>query len=170
MKKQNLCYYFKECPTRNYHKKEMSGMDNMYIATEEIQFSYADTDMMGVVYHANYIKWFELGRTKLIEDIGYNYLDMEKAGYYAPVHNLEVTYKKPIRLGDKAFVKTWVEKNHALRAAYGFQIVNGEGDVCAEGTTTHIIVKKENGDFKPVRFSKAFPEWFQKYEEIKKKV
>ncbi|MBB2479931.1 acyl-CoA thioesterase [Bacillus sp. APMAM] len=144
-------------------------MDNMYVATQEIQFSYADTDMMGVIYHANYIKWLELGRTKLIEDIGYDYMDMEKAGYYAPVYNLEITYEKPVKLGDRVFVKTWVEVNQGLRTVYGFQIVNGEGEVCAKGTTTHIVVKKENDKFKPVQFKKAFPDWFQKYEEIKRK-
>ena len=75
---------------------------------------------------------------------------MESQGYYAPVYNLAITYKKPVRLGDRAFVKTWVE-------------------VCAEGTTTHIVVKKENGEFKPVQFRKAFPEWYQKYEEMKRR-
>lgn len=143
-------------------------MDNMYVATQEIQISYADTDMMGVIYHANYIKWLELGRTKLIEDIGYDYMEMEKAGYYAPVYNLEITYEKPVKLGDRVFVKTWVDVNQGLRTVYGFQIVNGE-EVCAKGTTTHIVVKKEHDKFKPVQFKKAFPEWFQKYEEIKRK-
>ncbi|MCI1591073.1 acyl-CoA thioesterase [Heyndrickxia oleronia] len=138
----------------------------MYISTVEIQLSYADTDMMGVIYHGNYVKWIELGRIKLIEDVGYNYLDMEQAGYYAPVYNLEITYKKSIKYGDRVFVKTWVEENKNLRTIYGFTIVNQEDEVCAEGTTTHIVVRKE--DFKPVQFKKIFPEWFQKYEEIKK--
>ncbi|WP_026104941.1 acyl-CoA thioesterase [Halalkalibacterium ligniniphilum] len=141
----------------------------MYVATKEIQISYADTDMMGVIYHGNYIKWLELGRTQLIEEVGYNYLDMEKAGYYAPVYNLEITYKKSIKLGDRVFVKTWIDLNQGLKTAYGFQIVNGDGDVCAEGSTTHIVVKKDGDQFKPVQFKKAFPEWFQKYEEIKRK-
>ncbi|MBL5792683.1 acyl-CoA thioesterase [Bacillus sporothermodurans] len=139
----------------------------MYISSIEIQLSYADTDMMGVIYHGNYVKWIELGRTKLIEDVGYNYLDMEKSGYYAPAYNLEITYKKSIKYGDKVIVKTWVEENKNLRTIYGFTIVNGEDEICAEGTTTHIVVRKE--DFKPVQFKKVFPEWFQKYEEIKRK-
>ncbi|AKP46060.1 MULTISPECIES: acyl-CoA thioesterase [Bacillus] len=142
----------------------------MYIAVKEIELSYADTDMMGVIYHANYIKWLELGREKLIKDVGFDYLDMEKAGYYAPVYNLNITYRKSLKLGDKVFVKTWVEKNQGLKTEYGFQIVNGDGEVCAEGSTTHIVVRKdEKGEFKPVQFKKAFPDWFQKYEEIKKK-
>jgi acyl-CoA thioester hydrolase len=142
-------------------------MDNYLISTREIQLYYADTDMMGVIYHANYLKFFELGRTGLIEDLGYNYLSMEEAGYYAPVYDIQITYKKPLRYGDKAFVKTWVELNDGIKTIYGYSIINGNDEVCAEGTSTHIIVKKNN--FRPTSFKKAFPEWFLKYEEIKKK-
>ncbi len=144
----------------------MIGEDVMFISTKEIQLLYADTDMMGVIYHANYLKWFELGRTQLIEDIGYSYLEMEESGYYAPVYDVNCTYKKAIRYGERAFVNTWVELNDGLKTVYGYSIVNGNNEVCAEGTTTHIVVKKDN--FRPVQFKKAFPEWFQKYEEIKK--
>ncbi|MGI6450183.1 MAG: acyl-CoA thioesterase [Desulfitobacteriia bacterium] len=142
-------------------------MPAAFISTQEIQLSYADTDMMGVIYHANYLKWFELGRTRLIEDLGYHYLDMEKAGYYAPVYNANITYKRAIRYGDKAFVQTWVEENQGLKTVYGYRIINGPGEICAEGSTAHVLIRKDS--FKPVQFKKAFPEWFQKYEEIKKR-
>jgi acyl-CoA thioester hydrolase len=143
------------------------AMDNLFISTREIQLLYADTDMMGVIYHANYLKYFELGRTGFIEDLGYKYIDMENQGYYAPVYDIQITYKKPLRYGDRGFVKTWVEKNDGIKSVYGYQIVNGEDDICAEGTSTHIIVKKES--FRPTSFKRAFPEWYLKYEEIKKK-
>jgi len=91
---------------------------------------------------------------------------MEESGYYAPVYDVNCTYKKAIRYGERAFVNTWVELNDGLKTVYGYSIVNGNNEVCAEGTTTHIVVKKDN--FRPVQFKKAFPEWFQKYEEIKK--
>lgn len=142
-------------------------MDKHFISEREIQILYADTDMMGVIYHANYLKWFELGRTQLIQDIGFNYLDMERQGYYVPVYQLQITYKRSLRYGDRAVVKTWVEENNGLRTVYGYHIVNGEGDICVEGNSTHIVVRKDT--FKPVQFKKVFPEWFQKYEEIKKK-
>ncbi|WP_071395050.1 acyl-CoA thioesterase [Bacillus tuaregi] len=138
----------------------------MFVSTKEIQLLYADTDMMGVIYHANYLKWFELGRTQFIEDIGFSYLAMEESGYYAPVYDVNCTYKKAIRYGERAFVNTWVELNDGLKTVYGYSIVNGNDEVCAEGKTTHIIVRKDN--FRPVQFKKAFPEWFNKYEEIKK--
>ena len=139
----------------------------MYKSKEEIQLLYADTDLMGVMYHANYLKWFELGRSALIRDLGFSYTAMEEAGYYAPVYDVQVTYKTPLRYGDQAHVYTWVEENNGLKTLYGYEIKNQYDEVCAVGTTTHIIVKKEN--FRPVQFKKAFPEWFAKYEEIKKK-
>jgi acyl-CoA thioester hydrolase len=143
------------------------GREVMFVSSVEIQVAYADTDMMGVIYHANYLKWFEIGRTTLIHEIGYDYLEMEKAGYSVPVYKAELTYKKPIRYGEKVFVRTWVEKSDGLTTVYGYSVINGEGEVCAEGTTTHILVRKDN--FRPVQFRKLFLEWYQKYEEIKKK-
>ncbi len=142
-------------------------MEGYFVSTREIQLYYADTDMMGVIYHANYLKFFELGRTGFIEDLGFSYLGMEERGYYAPVYDVQVTYKKPLRYGDKAFVNTWVEHNDGIKTVYTYSIVNGSGEICAEGKTTHIIVKKDN--FRPASFKKTFPEWYFKYEEIKKK-
>ena len=62
----------------------------MFISKKEIQLLYADTDMMGVMYHANYLKWFELGRTQLIEDLGFSYVGMEEKGYFAPVYDVHM--------------------------------------------------------------------------------
>jgi acyl-CoA thioester hydrolase len=142
-------------------------VENYFVSTREIQLYYADTDMMGVIYHANYLKFFELGRTGFIEDLGYSYLAMEESGYFAPVYDIQITYKKPLRYGDKAFVKTWVSLNDGIKTIYSYTILNGDDEVCAKGTSTHIIVKKDN--FKPTSFKRAFPEWYLKYEEIKKK-
>lgn len=138
-----------------------------HIAETEIQLLYADTDMMGVMYHGNYIKWLELGRIKLIEDLGFSYVDMEREGFVAPIHNVNITYKVPIMYGDRAFVRTWVTKNTGIRVTYAFEIVNQDGDVCADGDVTCIVGKRTETGFKPVNFKKAYPEWFAKYEEIK---
>lgn len=142
-------------------------MNNHFISTREIQLLYADTDMMGVIYHANYLKYFELGRSGLIEDLEFSYVGMEDAGYYAPVYDIKITYKKPLRYGDRGFVKTWIDYNNGIKTIYGYSIVNEKDEICAEGTSTHILVKKEN--FLPTSFKKAFPDWYLKYEEVKKK-
>ncbi len=54
-----------------------------------------------------------------------------------------------------------------MKTVYGYQIVNCAGEVFAQGKTAHVVVRRDN--FKPVQFKKVFPEWFHKYEEIKKK-
>ncbi|EDL65756.1 acyl-CoA thioesterase, partial [Bacillus sp. SG-1] len=96
----------------------------MYISEKSIEVRYAETDQMGVVYHANYLVWMELGRTKLIEDLGFRYADMEKDGIISPVIDIEISYKSPVRYGEKAFVKTWIESYDGLRVTYGYEILN----------------------------------------------
>src|SRR5690625_8047271 len=130
-------------------------MEKGYVAEKEIQVMYADTDMMGVIYHGSYIKWLEVGRMQLIADVGYDYVAMERSGYYAPVYNVNITYKKSLKYGDRAFVRTWVAKNTGMRTDYVFEIVNGDGEVCTFGTTTQIVVEKVNGEFKAVGLKKV---------------
>ncbi len=140
----------------------------MYISEKEIEIRYAETDQMGVVYHANYIIWLEIGRTQLIEDLGFTYAGMEKDGYLSPVVDISIQYKAALRYGQKAFVRTWVEEHGRLRTKYGYEIVHEDGTIAAKALSEHVVVKKES--FRPVSIQKIYPEWHKKYEEIKKQV
>ncbi|WP_142827934.1 acyl-CoA thioesterase [Planococcus soli] len=140
----------------------------MYISEKEIEIRYAETDQMGVVYHANYIIWLEIGRTKLIEDLGFTYAGMEKDGYLSPVTDISIQYKAVLRYGQKAFVRTWVEEHGRLRTKYGYEIVHEDGTIAATAISEHVVVKKDT--FRPVSIKKIYPEWHEKYEEIKKQV
>jgi conserved hypothetical protein TIGR00051 len=134
----------------------------------EITVRYAETDQMGVVYHANYLIWMEIGRTRLIEDLGFRYVDMERKGIFAPVVNLEIQYKKPCRFGETVTVETWIDQYEGVRIVYGYQIYGPDGDLRASARSVHVCVRKE--DFKPVSVRKLFPEWHEAYEKAKKKV
>lgn len=136
----------------------------MFTSTKEIEIRYAETDQMGVVYHANYVVWLELGRSQLIKDLGYSFLEIEEKGYVSPVMNVNISYKAALRYGKPAFVKTWVKSQDKLRTVYGYEILHEDGTVAATATTEHIIVKKEN--FRPVSFKKINEDWFNKYVEI----
>lgn len=139
----------------------------MYISKKQIEVLYADTDMMGVVYHANYLKYFESGRAQFLEDLGLKYLDLEARNLIVPVFDVHLSYKQAIRYGDKIFVKVWIEVNGGVKTIYGYEIVNEDESILyATGTTTHALVQKES--FKPVVFKRVAPDWFQKYEEAKK--
>ncbi|AQQ53074.1 acyl-CoA thioesterase [Planococcus lenghuensis] len=138
----------------------------MFISEKEIEIRYAETDQMGVVYHANYLIWLELGRTKLIEDIGYTYAGLEEQGVLAPVTDLSIQYKQALRYGQKAIVRTWVEQHGRLRTVYGYEVLHADGTLAATAKSEHVLVKKDS--FRPVSLKKIDPDWHEKYEEIKK--
>ncbi|WAH36524.1 acyl-CoA thioesterase [Alicyclobacillus dauci] len=138
----------------------------MFVSETEIEVRYAETDQMGVVYHANYIIWFEIGRTKLVKDFGLNYLDMEDAGYLAPVLDVQATFKRPVKYGEMATVRTWVEFYNGIKTIYGYEILNEDNELCVSGTTTHVVVAKDS--FRPVSMRKVFPNWDEIYERNKK--
>ena len=138
----------------------------MLVATKEIEVRYAETDQMGVVYHTNYLVWMEIGRTALIQELGFNYAELESEGFIAPVLDIQASYKKPVRYGEKATVKTWVEDYDGIRTTYGYEILTEDGEVAVTGMTKHVCVKKDS--FRPVAFRRIYPEWHEAYEKAKK--
>lgn len=138
----------------------------MHISIAKIEVRYAETDQMGVVYHANYLVWCEIGRTKLMEDIGFKYSQMEKDGIMSPVINLQLSYKFPTKYGETVEVRTWVDSYNSVKVIYGYEIVNEAGEICVTGTSEHVCVKKES--FRPISIRRKFPDWHEAYEKIKK--
>lgn len=138
----------------------------MKIAEKQIEVRYAETDQMGVVYHANYLVWMEVGRTQLIKELGFHYAEMEKQGILSPVINLQISYKKPLRYGETATVKTWIEKYDGFRITYGYEIYTPTGEVAIVATSEHVCVRRET--FRPISIKKLFPDWHQAYEEAEK--
>lgn len=140
----------------------------MHISEKEIEIRYAETDQMGVVYHANYLVWMEIGRTKLIEDLGYTYAGLEAEGYLAPVIDISIQYKKSMKYGQNAIVRIWIESHERLRTVYGYEIVHEDGTVAATAKSEHVLVKKDT--FRPVTLKKVHPEWDAKYNEVKRRL
>lgn len=139
----------------------------MHISNTEVQIRYAETDQMGVVYHANYLVWMELGRTQLIEELGFKYAEMESEGILAPVIDIQVSYKQPCRYGEKAIVRTWIEHYDGLKTIYGYEIVKENDEVSVIGTSSHVCVKKDT--FRPISVRRMFPDWHEAYEKAKKR-
>ncbi|WP_273127322.1 YbgC/FadM family acyl-CoA thioesterase [Bacillus weihaiensis] len=138
----------------------------MHVAKKEIEVRYAETDQMGVVYHANYLIWMELGRTKLIQDLGFTYAGMEAQGIISPVIDLDISYKKPLKYGETATVHTWIEEYNGMKSVYGYEIYTPTGELAVQATSSHVCVHKET--FRPVKFRKLFPDWHEAYEKAKK--
>lgn len=85
-----------------------------------IRTIYADTDAMGIVYHTNYIRWFEIGRTELFRDLGILYAEVEKAGYNLPLTQVFCHYLLPARYDDIVEVETDIEylKRASIKFSY----------------------------------------------------
>ncbi|WP_257350477.1 acyl-CoA thioesterase [Pseudalkalibacillus decolorationis] len=131
-----------------------------------IDVRYAETDQMGVVHHATYLIWFEVGRTEFIKELGFSYAKLELEGILSPVTDITIKYKRPFRYGEQAEVHTWLATYTGIRAVYGYAIYNEEGSVCIEGTSTHTCVDKDS--FRPINMKKRLPEWHRVYSEIVK--
>ena len=116
----------------------------MFISEKEIEIRYAETDQMGVVYHANYLVWMEIGRTKLIEDLRlYIRSNLKQMAILSPVTDLSIQYKAAMKYGQKATVRTWVESHGRLRTTYGYEILHEDGTIAATAKSEHVVVKKE---------------------------
>lgn len=130
----------------------------------EIDVRYQETDQMGVVYHANYLVWFEIGRTKFIEQLGFKYAELEKENVVSPVTDLQISYKRPARYGDKVYIETSLEHYDGLRTIYAYKIFNEENKLLVEGNSTHVVVKKDK--FRPVRLKQINSEWDLAYRKV----
>jgi acyl-CoA thioester hydrolase len=100
------------------------------------QVAYADTDMMGVVYYANYLVFFERARTTLLEDLGYPYTRLEKEGFGLPVIEAHCKYRLPALYGERLQICAWPDSIRGVRLKVACEVRRG-GDLLAEGYTVH---------------------------------
>lgn len=117
----------------------------------EIAVRYAETDMMGVVYHGNYLPWFEIGRTHLLKEQGIAYRDLETAGYRLPVLEVSVKYLKPAFYDDTVAILTTLEDKPLLRIELTYEVRRDE-DLLATGRTVHAFIDRDGRPVRPPPF------------------
>ena len=117
-----------------------AGQQRGWEASVEIQIPFHDVDAMGIVWHGNYVKYFEIARCALLDSIGYNYGGMVESGYAWPVVNLRVRYPQPARFGQRIVVTAAIKEfEHRLRIAY--LITDSEsGRRMTRGSTVQVAV------------------------------
>jgi len=102
----------------------------------EVEVRYGETDQMGVVYHANYLLYFEEGRTKLMASLGLPYAEVERRGCALAVRKAALRYRSPARYGETLVVRTWIEAVGGASIAFVYEIVRkAGGERVAEGST-----------------------------------
>jgi len=111
-----------------------------------IRVRYAETDRMGVVYHANYLVWFEIGRTEFCRARGFAYKDMEENDRaFLVVAESYCRYKAPARYDDELVVRTHITELRRRSVRFGYEIIHADdGRIIAEGETGHVVTDTNN--------------------------
>lgn len=121
----------------------------MRTSTSVIRVRYADTDQMGVVYYANYLVWFEVGRTDWLRECGWTYRAMESEGFSLPVIEAHCEYKSSARYDDEIAVTTRARLVSPVRLAFDYDLQRcGDGVGIAAGYTVHASLDRSG---RPVR-------------------
>lgn len=147
---------------------------------------YKDTDQMGVVHHGNYVNWFEIGRTEMMEAAGFAYHDIENRGLFLPVLHMDLDYHQSAHHGEWVAIYTKVGKFSPIRLQFDYEIrkldqkkltekekesmspdrhVVSEptGERLVSGSTLHMWL---NEKWKPARIDKTAPDVFALLQEI----
>ncbi|SDC08890.1 acyl-CoA thioester hydrolase [Paenibacillus sp. UNCCL117] len=119
----------------------------------EIRVRYQETDQMGVVYHANYLTWLEIGRTEMIRELGIPYERLEAQGLLLPVLEADLKFRQPARYDDRVTVYTRLESLTPMRLHFAYE-VKRDDDLLVAGATRHVWV---NRSWKPVRLDREAP-------------
>lgn len=120
----------------------------------QINVRYAETDMMGIVYHGSYLPWFEIGRTNLLKEYGIPYRQLEKDGYFLPVIEVQAKYHRPAVYDDTVTVVTTLREKPSLRITLEYEIRRGD-ELLVTGKTMHAFIDREG---RPVRPPTSFTE------------
>jgi acyl-CoA thioester hydrolase len=107
-----------------------------------LRVRYAETDQMGVVYHSNYIIWFEVGRVELLRQLGFTYKEMESQDECRiAVVDVKCRYKSPALYDDEILIRTHLKNVRDSLIHFGYEILRADDQtLLAEGESTHIVV------------------------------
>jgi acyl-CoA thioester hydrolase len=110
------------------------------VVFSRIAVRYAETDKQGVVYHANYIIYFEVGRTDFCANAGYPYPRMEEDGVFIVVTEVRARYRRAATYGDELTVETRFGDFRSRGCSFYYRILLPDGGVSAEGETHHLFL------------------------------
>jgi len=126
---------------------------NMFSHQTNYRVIYGDTDNMGIAYHANYFRWFEIGRTEMLRHLGMTYKAIEKKGYFSPVADVRCRFMAPVHYDDILIIETTLDDTvrGGLKFDYGIFSEDG-GTSFARGYTRHACLDLTGRVVRPPHF------------------
>jgi acyl-CoA thioester hydrolase len=125
--------------------KEIENANKKISGETKLRVRYAETDQMGVVYHSNFVIWFEVGRVELLRQLGFQYRDMEQQDdCHIPVVDLRVRYKVPAQYDEEIVIRTEIRNVRSSLLHFTYEVFReSDRTLLATGETMHIIVDKQ---------------------------
>ncbi len=111
----------------------------------EMRVLYVDTDRSQVVYHANYLRYFEFGRGELMREADYPYKQIEESGYIYPIIKTELNYYSPLHYDDLMYIYTRPGERELVKIQFDYLITRvNDGEICCTGFTRHCAINGKN--------------------------
>ena len=111
----------------------------------QVRVRYSETDQMGVVYHGNYIPYFEIGRVEWLRNKGVSYKLMEESGVGLPIVSMHINYKKSAKYDELLNVKTMFKKQSSVKVEFDCEITNSENELLTTGHFILVFVDLKTG-------------------------
>jgi acyl-CoA thioester hydrolase len=123
------------------------------VHTTHYRVIYGDTDNMGVAYHANYLRWFEIGRTEMFRHLGLTYREIEARGVMLPVAEVHCKFIRSARYDDRITIETTLDTGMRSGFKFVYRILDETAAIeIAKGWTTHACLSNEGRVIRPPRF------------------
>ena len=119
------------------------------VHVEEVRVRYAETDQMGVVYHANYLVWCDIGRTQYLKALGANYAELERSGTMLAVSDASVRYHASARYDEIVRIETTLREVRSRALTFDYEIVNAESGARLATASTVLVSLDRSG--RPVK-------------------
>ena len=133
----------------------------MEIKMYQHKVQYYETDMMGIVHHSNYIRWFEEARMHFLEDIGFPYAKVEELGIIIPVLGVSAKYRTMVKYGETVDIYSKITKFTGLKMDIAYRVVDhATGVIRCTGESSHAFLDKE---YKPVRMKRDYPDLYEMF-------
>lgn len=127
--------------------------------TSDVRVRFTECDPLGIVWHGNYIQYFEDGREAFGRHHGISYLDQKKHNFSTPIVKSSCEHKLPLRYGDVAKIKTTYVDSAAAKLVFKYEILNPEGKVVCTGETIQVFVELHG------ELSLVIPEFFMEWKK-----
>lgn len=122
----------------------------MRTVATELRVRYSETDQMGIVYHAHYLVWFEIGRTEWCRAAGLPYAQLERSGLFIPVTRAECAFRRRSSYDDRIRILSRMSELGGRGCTFSYEVVNPAADLLAEGATRHVFTDPAG---RPIRAS-----------------